>query len=53
MRMHVYCTECKYGEQLIESIFDNNNIPTECEDCYPYDPEDSRDISLRKNYQEK
>ena len=47
---HVYCTECKYGEELIESIINLSDTPTICEKCCPYDPEDSRPFHKRKNY---
>lgn len=45
---HVYCTDCKYGKQLIDTILKGNIIPFACKICYPYDPEDSRAFELKK-----
>ena len=53
MNQHVYCTDCIYGEQLIECIINEDNLPGKCQNCYPYDPEDSRSIELRINYKPK
>jgi len=50
MFKHVYCTECKYGDKLIESIVNESNTPIICEKCYPYDPEDSKPFHIRNNY---
>ncbi len=47
---HVYCTNCKYGELLIDALISQADIPDRCKDCYPYDAEDSRSFELRKNY---
>ena len=47
---HVYCTECKYGDKLIESIVNESDTSITCEKCCPYDPEDSRPFHMRKNY---
>jgi len=50
MYEHVYCTECKYGEKLIDSIINKSNMPNICDNCYPYDPEDSKPFHMRRNY---
>ena len=47
---NIYCTECKYGDKLIESIINLSDTPIICEKCYPYDPEDSRPFHMRRNY---
>ena len=48
---HVYCTECFYWDKLSEAINDfKEPVPTICKNCYPYDPEDSTPLSIRKNY---
>jgi len=50
---HVYCTDCVYGEELFECFtLDNINkkIPSFCNECYPYDPEDSRPFRERPCY---
>lgn len=50
---HVYCTKCNIGNKLLWSLEKDLPIPNECGGCYPYDPEDSRPLYLRKNYKEK
>jgi len=50
MYEHVYCTECKYGEELIESIANEIDMSIICEKCYPYNPEDSKPFYMRSNY---
>jgi hypothetical protein len=40
-------------ERLLDAIYFGYPIPLRCKNCYPYDPEDSRDIDLRKNYLKK
>ena len=47
---YVYCTECVYGNLLIDAINNGNLIPVICLGCYPYNPEDSMPFSLRKEY---
>jgi antitoxin component HigA of HigAB toxin-antitoxin module len=50
---HVYCTNCKNGKNLIETIYNDLSIPKECGGCYPYGPEDSKSLYLRRNYKEE
>lgn len=51
---YVYCTNCKYGSELVKSIvFDSVDIPEQCNGCYPYNPEDSMKYEDRLNYKEK
>jgi hypothetical protein len=47
---HVYCTDCIYGEELIQSIEDFEPMPCACCSCYSLDPEDSCPFEFRKNY---
>lgn len=48
---HVYCTNCAYGKDLINSINDESSPePTQCTSCYPYDFEDSVPLNKRPNY---
>jgi hypothetical protein len=49
---HVYCTDCIRGQDLLEGImfYNTHDIPKECKECNPFDPEDSRAFELRKNY---
>lgn len=47
---HVYCTNCKYGKILIKSIINDTNLPNECKNCNPYNPEDSCRYEERPNY---
>ena len=49
---HVYCKNCTKGEDLIQSIVDGTDIPTGCNDCHPYNPEDSTSHDKRPNYNE-
>lgn len=50
---HVYCTKCINWKDLIDAIINDSLIPKECDNCFPYDPEDSRPLYQRKNYKEK
>ncbi len=50
---YVYCTDCKYGDELIEAIDYWIDIPVKCKKCYPYNPEDSMQIKFRKCYEPK
>lgn len=48
---HVYCTNCtNFVDLHCHIILGDNMTPTKCKNCYPYEPEDSKPISLRKNY---
>jgi hypothetical protein len=48
---HVYCTDCFYGKDLLDKIENlKPSLPKRCENCYPYDPEDSVPLGIRKNY---
>lgn len=47
---HVYCTNCFYGKELINSVDGDTKTPACCEDCYPYDFEDSTPLEDRPNY---
>lgn len=37
---YVYCTNCKYGAELIKAIINDTDISKQCESCYSYNPED-------------
>ena len=50
---HVYCTDCVRGNLLINAIIEDRKIPNNCEKCYPYNPEDSFPMELRKMYKGK
>lgn len=50
LNTHVYCTDCIYGEELITSIENNSALPSQCEGCYPMNPEDSVALKMRPNY---
>ncbi len=50
---HVYCVNCIRGDKLVEAIVKELDIPKICEECYPYDFEDSRGNDLRIKYEEK
>lgn len=47
---HVYCTECKEGDNLISSIEGDKDIPITCKNCFPYNPEDSYKFKERPNF---
>jgi hypothetical protein len=47
---HVYCTDCKYGEELIDTFDNLEPMPCACCSCFPLDPEDSHPFGVRKNY---
>lgn len=51
----VYCTNCIHGNNLIKSLIEDDEriMSDECITCHPFDCEDSRPFSLRKNYIEK
>lgn len=50
---HVYCTNCQSWRELLKSIMCDFEVPKQCEDCYPYNPEDSFELSIRKNYKKQ
>lgn len=51
---YVYCTNCKYGNELVKSImFDGTNIPKQCGNCYPYNIEDGMRYEDRPNYKKR
>ena len=50
---YVYCSDCKFGDKLFESIMEKTDKPEQCKECYPYDPEDSKRYEVRKNYEAK
>ncbi len=52
MYEHVYCTNCVYGNKLLEAIYFNTPLPKECENCFSFDPDDSKPFYLRKKYKE-
>lgn len=47
---HVYCTHCIEGEKLLEAITDDKDIPSVCNNCNPYNPEDSCRFEKRPMY---
>lgn len=47
---HVYCTNCVQGDELIISISHDTSIPNCCEECNPYNLEDSTPFKDRPNY---
>lgn len=47
---YVYCTRCKDGKELIESIEKDIDIPNRCKGCFPYNIEDSYRFCERPNY---
>lgn len=48
---YVYCTSCKYGNELVRCImFDGVDIPKQCENCHPYNIEDGMRYEDRPNY---
>jgi hypothetical protein len=52
----VYCTLCKHGEELIRELIKEDakaNIPKSCEECNPWNPEDSCAYEERPNYSPK
>lgn len=51
--IQVYCTDCSEGKGLYLSLMSEENldIPDRCEDCYPYDMEDSKPLNIRVNYE--
>lgn len=49
---HVYCTNCKFGEGLLQALIQGTHEPTACSGCYPYEPEDSVPLAERPNYTE-
>lgn len=50
---HVYCTNCKFGDNLIKNIIKEIENPTQCNGCNPYNPEDSTPFNERPNYIQK
>lgn len=50
---HVYCTDCMYGKKLIQAIINETDIPKQCKNCYPYNPEDSMKYEDKPNYNRK
>lgn len=50
---HVYCTNCRFGEELILRIMSDETFvePTPCVGCYAYNPEDSVTFQERPHYQ--
>lgn len=51
--MHVYCTNCQNGGALIDFILDGGVQPIDCQDCCPWNPEDSMELKDRPNYKEQ
>lgn len=54
---YVYCSLCKYGEWIndlwdIDAIREGKDrgLPERCKKCYPDDPEDGRQRSMRTKY---
>lgn len=47
---HVYCTNCVCGKDLIQATIHETDIPEQCKNCYPYNPEDSVQYRDRPNY---
>lgn len=49
---HVYCTNCVYGESLLNQMLSSNpdSMPDSCQSCFPFDPEDSALFEKRPNY---
>jgi len=49
----VYCTDCVYGDDVVNAMmFDNpdGNLPEPCKICWPFDIPDSRSFEIRKNF---
>lgn len=49
---HVFCVKCIHWEELAETVIKETAVPDICQECYPYDFEDSRDTDLRTKYEE-
>ena len=47
---HVYCTGCKYGEELMKAIREKTEKPLPCQFCNPLNCEDSMSFEDRPNY---
>jgi len=47
---YVYCTDCVYGKDLIESIIFCTEEPSKCKSCNPLNPEDNKRLVDRPNY---
>ena len=51
---HVYCTNCTNGRKLIGAYMMNSKwLPDDCDECYPWNPEDSVSFSERPKYKEE
>ena len=50
---YVYCTDCVRFKPLMKAINDETNIPKNCDNCYPYDLEDSYPFSIRKMFKRR
>lgn len=47
----VYCTNCRHFASLLEAIMQEKaDNPSPCDQCFPYDVEDSRRYSERPYY---
>lgn len=51
---HVYCTLCKFGNELLEKLISDEPFvePKNCIGCDSSNPEDSTRFELRPNYVE-
>lgn len=52
---HVYCTECRNGNKLINQLMKDEPFvePENCKGCNSYNPEDSMRFELRPNYKKR
>ena len=51
---YVYCTNCINGQKLIGAYLMNATwLPEDCDECYPWNPEDSVPMSERPKYRKE
>ena len=51
---HVYCTNCNNGQKLIGAYLMNSTwLPKDCDECYPWNPEDSVPMNERPKYRKE
>lgn len=52
--IHIYCSNCVNGKELFDAIILNSRyIPKDCDECHPWNPEDSFPFEKRSRYKEK
>jgi len=50
---HVYCFDCINGQDLLNAVMlKSKTIPKDCDECYPWNPEDSFPLKERTKYKE-